>query len=161
MISGSNNKSPASPTGIGRNRLLAACLLVSFVCCSADALAAAIDQCTAMDRHRQRTDEIIVLEEGRVFGDDAYTYASARRNSTSLELLPVGPALFSVSATRFLEHRWRIEFDADGVARQLIALIDGLWLEYCLHSAGFSLAAAKTDCYQFLRGHGVTVNADY
>jgi AcrR family transcriptional regulator len=44
---------------------------------------------------------------------------------------------------------------ADSVARQLIALIDGLWLEYCLHSEGFSLAAAKTDCYRFLQSHGV------
>jgi AcrR family transcriptional regulator len=44
---------------------------------------------------------------------------------------------------------------ADSVARQLIALIDGLWLEYCLHSEGFSLAAAKTDCYRFLQSHGI------
>jgi len=41
-------------------------------------------------------------------------------------------------------------FDASAIARQLIALIDGLWLEYCLHSEGFSLDAAKQDCYQFL-----------
>jgi AcrR family transcriptional regulator len=50
----------------------------------------------------------------------------------------------------------RLKLDADSVARQLIALIDGLWLEYCLHSAGFSLAAAKADCYRFLQSHGVT-----
>ena len=46
-------------------------------------------------------------------------------------------------------------FDVDAVARQLIALIDGLWLEYCLHSDGFALAAAKADCYRFLQVHGV------
>ncbi|MCP4469387.1 MAG: TetR family transcriptional regulator [Gammaproteobacteria bacterium] len=46
-------------------------------------------------------------------------------------------------------------FDVDSVARQLIALIDGLWLEYCLHSNGFSLRAAKADCYRFLHAHGV------
>lgn len=82
-------------------------------------------------------------------------------------------ALNSLHQSRYRKYKARIsnslreitaanqaEFDADSVARQLIALIDGLWLEYCLHSAGFSLAAAKTDCYQFLRGHGVTVNAD-
>ncbi len=43
-----------------------------------------------------------------------------------------------------------INIDADTVARQLIALIDGLWLEYCLHSNSFSLDAARNDCYQFL-----------
>jgi hypothetical protein len=43
------------------------------------------------------------------------------------------------------------------VARQLIALIDGLWLEYCLHSDSFSLSAARTDCYQFLAAYGVTL----
>jgi AcrR family transcriptional regulator len=48
----------------------------------------------------------------------------------------------------------RTRLDADSVARQLIALIDGLWLEYCLHSAGFSLAAARADCYRFLQSHG-------
>ncbi|MCP4765493.1 MAG: TetR family transcriptional regulator [Gammaproteobacteria bacterium] len=46
-------------------------------------------------------------------------------------------------------------FDVDSVARQLIALIDGLWLEYCLHSSGFSLGSTKTDCYRFLQAHGV------
>jgi AcrR family transcriptional regulator len=50
-----------------------------------------------------------------------------------------------------------VDFDADSVARQLIALIDGLWLEYCLHSDGFSLRAAKADCYRFLLAHGVNV----
>lgn len=46
---------------------------------------------------------------------------------------------------------------ADSIARQLIALIDGLWLEYCLHSAGFSLAAAQLDCCRFLESHGVNI----
>jgi len=50
-----------------------------------------------------------------------------------------------------------LELAADSVARQLIALIDGLWLEYCLHSEGFSLAAAKTDCYRFLQSHGILI----
>jgi AcrR family transcriptional regulator len=51
----------------------------------------------------------------------------------------------------------KTELDADSVARQLIALIDGLWLEYCLHSTGFSLAAARADCYHFLQSHGSTI----
>jgi hypothetical protein len=50
-----------------------------------------------------------------------------------------------------------LELVVDNVARQLIALIDGLWLEYCLHSEGFSLAAAKTDCYWFLQSHGILI----
>jgi len=48
---------------------------------------------------------------------------------------------------------------AEHIARQLIALIDGLWLEYCLHSEGFSLASAKADCYQFLHSQGITVRS--
>lgn len=47
----------------------------------------------------------------------------------------------------------RLIINADTIARQLIALIDGLWLEYCLHSSSFSLDAARNDCYQFLQGH--------
>ena len=54
----------------------------------------------------------------------------------------------------------RAGLDADSIARQLIALIDGLWLEYCLHSTGFTLAAARTDCYHLLRSYGVTVEAE-
>lgn len=49
---------------------------------------------------------------------------------------------------------------AEHIARQLIALIDGLWLEYCLHSEGFSLASAKADCYQFLQSQGVIINPE-
>ncbi len=45
----------------------------------------------------------------------------------------------------------------DSITRQLIALIGGLWLEYCLHSDGFSLSATRTDCYQFLSADGVTI----
>jgi AcrR family transcriptional regulator len=63
----------------------------------------------------------------------------------------IAKALTSIATTD------RTELDADSVARQLIALIDGLWLEYCLHSAGFSLAAARADCYRFLHSHGVTI----
>jgi TetR/AcrR family transcriptional repressor of bet genes len=77
-------------------------------------------------------------------------------------------ALNSLHQSRYNKYKARIEnalvgiarsqglnLAADSVARQLIALIDGLWLEYCLHSEGFSLAAAKTDCYRFLQSHGI------
>ena len=50
----------------------------------------------------------------------------------------------------------QIDINANSVARQLIALIDGLWLEYCLHSEGFSLADARADCYRLLEGVGIT-----
>ena len=50
----------------------------------------------------------------------------------------------------------QLDIDAGSIARQLIALIDGLWLEYCLHSDGFSLAEAKSDCYRLLQGVGIT-----
>ena len=51
----------------------------------------------------------------------------------------------------------KLAIDADSVARQLIALIDGLWLEYCLHSDGFSLDDARADCYRFLQGIGIEI----
>jgi len=79
-------------------------------------------------------------------------------------------ALNSLHQNRYNKYKARIELAlvgiarlqglnlaVDSVARQLIALIDGLWLEYCLHSEGFSLAAAKTDCYRFLQSHGVLI----
>lgn len=47
--------------------------------------------------------------------------------------------------------------EVDSVARQFIALIDGLWLEYCLHSDGFTLATARSDCYRFLQAYGVSI----
>ncbi|MDH3762031.1 MAG: TetR family transcriptional regulator C-terminal domain-containing protein [Gammaproteobacteria bacterium] len=52
----------------------------------------------------------------------------------------------------------QLEIDPDSVARQLIALIDGLWLEYCLHSDGFSLADAREDCYRLLEGVGIALD---
>jgi TetR/AcrR family transcriptional repressor of bet genes len=48
----------------------------------------------------------------------------------------------------------------DSIARQLIALIDGLWLEYCLNSDGFSLASARSDCYRFLTKYGIPMQTD-
>jgi len=79
-------------------------------------------------------------------------------------------ALNSLHQSRYNKYKARIEnallgiarlqglkLATDSVARQLIALIDGLWLEYCLHSDGFSLAAAKTDCYRFLQSHGILI----
>jgi len=52
-----------------------------------------------------------------------------------------------------------IEIDSDRISRQMIALIDGLWLEYCLHSDSFSLTTAKTDCYAFLQRYDIPVRS--
>lgn len=48
-----------------------------------------------------------------------------------------------------------LTLESDRVARQLIALIDGLWLEYCLHPDEFTLAMAREDCYHLLRDRGI------
>jgi hypothetical protein len=50
-----------------------------------------------------------------------------------------------------------LDVAAESLARQLIALIDGLWLEYCLHPDEFTLAMAREDCYQLLRLNGVAL----
>ena len=78
--------------------------------------------------------------------------------------------LYALHQQRYRDYQLRIEralrglpgqpadaLDYDSVSRQLIALIDGLWLEYCLHGEGFSLATAKADCYAFLRSLGLEI----
>ena len=57
------------------------------------------------------------------------------------------------TAIRTIARDRGVTVEATSVARQLVALVDGLWLEYCLHSEGFSLKRAKKDCYQFLRAN--------
>jgi len=63
-----------------------------------------------------------------------------------------------IEALKAIATEAHLEIDADGIARQLIALVDGLWLEYCLHSDGFSLADARADCYRFLQAVGITID---
>jgi len=50
-----------------------------------------------------------------------------------------------------------IDIEPVRLARQLIALIDGLWLEYCLHPDEFTLAVARRDCYDLLRAKGIAL----
>jgi AcrR family transcriptional regulator len=78
------------------------------------------------------------------------------------------PALNALHRQRYRSYSDRIKsalqqesaaIDIDSVARQFIALIDGLWLEYCLNSDGFSLQTAKSDCYRFLRAQGVELDS--
>ena len=77
-------------------------------------------------------------------------------------------ALKQLHSERYDAYRKRIEqaidqvaresgltIDSASMARQLIALIDGLWLEYCLHSNSFSLSDARQDCYGFLETRGI------
>lgn len=53
-----------------------------------------------------------------------------------------------------------LQLDCRGLARQVVALIDGLWLEYCLHSEGFSLDDARRDCIGLLAAYGIDLGAD-
>lgn len=47
----------------------------------------------------------------------------------------------------------QLSVDSMAIARLLIALIDGLWLEYCLHSHSYSLETAEQDCYRLLENY--------
>ncbi len=55
----------------------------------------------------------------------------------------------------FLAQQQKLDLDSANIARQLIAMIDGLWLEYCLHGEGFTLQDARDDCYRFLHAYGI------
>lgn len=58
-------------------------------------------------------------------------------------------------ALREVAAQLQADIPAERLARQLIALIDGLWLEHCLHPDEFTLAMARQDCYALLRGNGI------
>ena len=78
------------------------------------------------------------------------------------------PALFELHCSRYQGYQSRLaaalrdiaderdlEIEPARLARQLIALIDGLWLEHCLHPDEFTLAMARQDCYDLLRTKGI------
>ena len=82
--------------------------------------------------------------------------------------VPTNKVLSQIHRERYKIYKDRIEnalkavlteqkedFNTDSVARQLVALIDGLWLEYCLNSTEYSLADAKSDCFRFLNCYGI------
>ena len=54
-----------------------------------------------------------------------------------------------------ISRRYKLRFDSASVARQLIAVIDGLWLAYCLDPEKFSLQTARGECYRFLNQYGI------
>ena len=68
---------------------------------------------TTTPQHRR------ILEEGRLFDGRSYTYASARRTSVDIGLLPVGPEILRVTRTRSVEERWHIEFDENDVVSSI------------------------------------------
>ncbi len=75
---------------------------------------------TNWDRARKTTPQHRrILEERRIYGDDAYTYVAGRRSDLTLGIFPVGPAFLEVSTTQSLEDRWRFEFDQEGVVSSI------------------------------------------
>ena len=115
---------------------------------------------------RQQLAEIIEAS----FDEQSFNRSNLRAWLSIWGEVATNEALNSLHQSRYRKYKARIaqalksiakvdktELDADSVARQLIALIDGLWLEYCLHSRGFSLAVARADCYSFLQSHGAII----
>jgi AcrR family transcriptional regulator len=118
------------------------------------------------DEPRQQLAEIIDTS----FDEQSFNRSNLRAWLSIWGEVATNEVLNSLHQSRYRKYKARIAkalagiaktdrtgLDADSVARQLIALIDGLWLEYCLHSAGYSLAAAKADCYRFLQSHGINI----
>ena len=120
------------------------------------------------DEPRQQLAEIIETS----FDEQSFNRSNLRAWLSIWGEVATNEVLNSLHQSRYRKYKARIaqalksiaeadktELDADSVARQLIALIDGLWLEYCLHSTDFALAAARADCYRFLQSHGATIKA--
>jgi AcrR family transcriptional regulator len=118
------------------------------------------------DKPRQQLTEIIETS----FDEQSFNRSNLRAWLSIWGEVATNEALNSLHQKRYHLYKSRIAsaltriaetdktlLDADSVARQLIALIDGLWLEYCLHSTDFSLAAARADCYRFLKSHGISI----
>ncbi len=67
-----------------------------------------------------------LVEAGDVFGRDVFTYATERRRVTRAGILPFLITLFRVTHVRSVEERWRIEFDAQGIVRQIAYVDEGV-----------------------------------
>lgn len=104
------------------------------------------------------------------FDETAFNRSNLRAWLAIWGQVPSNPALRRLHRRRYQHYKKRIQSalqksvvgssssnGIDSIARQLIAIIDGLWLEYCLHSESFSLAAARADCYRFLEAYGIRV----
>ena len=119
----------------------------------------------------QGSDEILKWIIDSNFDESSFNKSNLRAWLSIWGQVPTNPELNALHLQRYQVYKKRIEnallgiagerktdLDTDSIARQLIALIDGLWLEYCLHSEGFSLAAARTDCYRMLNSYGIEIN---
>ena len=102
------------------------------------------------------------------FDEQSFNRSNLRAWLSIWSEVPNNDALQALHVNRYRQYRQRIEAalkaafeardlqpDSASIARQMIALIDGLWLEYCLHAENFSLADARRDCYRFLRSCGI------
>jgi len=132
--------------------------------------------------YAEMTDHLVQDHDGLQDGDllaqiiaTSFDEASFNRSNMRAWLaiwgqVPSNPVLSKMHKQRYAHYKERIEtalrqssvgepadHAIDSVARQLIAIIDGLWLEYCLHSNSFSLAAARADCYRLLAAYGINV----
>lgn len=107
-------------------------------------------------------DVLVALIESN-FDDASSKQANLRAWLAIWGEVATNPVLRSLHRDRYSAYKQRVKnsmqaiiaerqlkLDADAVARQLIAMIDGLWLEYCLHSDSFLLSDARADCYRFL-----------
>jgi AcrR family transcriptional regulator len=104
------------------------------------------------------------------FDDNAFDAGNLRAWLTVWGEVATNRGLQALHRERYAVYKSRIEgalralAEAEGralqserVARQLIALIDGLWLEYCLYPGEFTLAMARNDCHHLLRGQGIAI----
>ena len=119
----------------------------------------------------RKPDEILKSIIDSNFDESNFNKSSLRAWLSIWGQVPTNPELNVLHRQRYQVYKRRIEKalagiigvrdaapDIDSIARQLIALIDGLWLEYCLHSEGFSLSTARTDCYRMLSHYGIELN---
>jgi len=120
------------------------------------------------DYDADNNDELLAQIIETSFDEETFNRSNMRAWLAIWGQVPSNPVLSKMHKQRYERYKERIKTalrqsaagesadrDIDSVARQLIAIIDGLWLEYCLHSDGFSLAAARSDCYRFLEAYGI------
>jgi AcrR family transcriptional regulator len=120
------------------------------------------------DYGAQKTSDLLAQIIETSFDEETFNRSNMRAWLAIWGQVPSNPALSQMHKQRYRHYQQRIKSalrqaspgvpagqDEDSVARQLIAIIDGLWLEYCLHSEAFSLATARSDCYRFLEAYGI------
>jgi TetR/AcrR family transcriptional regulator, transcriptional repressor of bet genes len=120
------------------------------------------------DNDGRRDSDLLAQIIETSFDEETFNRSNMRAWLAIWGQVPSNPALNRMHKKRYKHYQRRIKSalrqaspgvpageDEDSVARQLIAIIDGLWLEYCLHSDAFSLATARSDCYRFLEAYGI------